>query len=1070
MKLSSLLGSTCVASLTLAAAPAAADTNVTGNSSTPLVTSSAGDVTIRKDATLSVGTGAAVTVTVDSSNDVTIEADDEDDTDDADGQIVAGEGNGATGILVKPGVSTTITNDGTISMLEDFEPEDEDGDGIVDGALTAAGNRYGIHVEGGGTVSGTIANDGTITVEGANSGGIVVDSALDGMLVQNGTIRVIGDNSVGVRTRDVTGNLVMEGSTLVTGRGATALSVEGDIGGSIRIQGIVGQSTSFAYDDDGSGVSLSRFDLRLGAPAVSIAGDVAGGIIVAAQPVNEDDNDDDEDKDGVDDAEEGTGNVYSYGNGPAMRIAGDEDISIGKLAGSDYSLLIEGTVSGTANYSNTDAYGIVIGGGEGAVDLAGGIGVTGTVSATTYDETATALLLGEGVNVPSLTNSGTISATISSPGEGASYAIRDLSGSLTTIENTGFITASGSSTDIRQAINLANATDDVTITQHMNADDLATRADIEEDLEESENDTTVYTRITGDIVTGSGNDTLSANAGEIVGNTYFNGGNDRLLLSGEAEYYGKVFFGDGSALADLSDEAVFVGNIDFNNLAGTLSVNDEAVFSGTISGGTAASVVVNGGTFGLDGAKTISIGSLTVKSGGTLNAYLDTGTRTASLILADTAVFESAAKVSATVDSLSAEGSYVIVSAANLEGDPVFDETTTELPFVFAGSIEVEGNDLVLDIRRKTAAEVGLTGAATSGYDAILTAARSDDMIAQSFLDIMDKDTLQAQVSQMLPDHAGGLFDQVTRASRLAARHVMDGDANFDVAETGDMAIWLEPVFWRGNRNATATSSYKTSGWGMSGGAEWLIDIGYVGGSYAWLGGSVDNNGGTGSIDTSQHDLAAFWRTSSPGPFYAFARIGAAHTSFSSTRDVTVTADEVESTYSTAADWNGWLFSGMGGASYAFQATSRFTIRPKAVLEWYRLSEDGYTESGGGDAIDLTVAKRNSSSLNAFGTVALSYAFAAPRKDYRPLTFEIEAGRRTNLSGKLGATTAHFTDEDVAADPFTILADPVDDAWLGEARLLAGGWDYLWKIAAGAEKAANSDISYSARISLSVAF
>jgi hypothetical protein len=1069
MKLTTLLGSTCIASLALAAGPALADTTVTGDSTTPLVTSTAGDIAIRTDAKLEVGAGTAITV--DSNNDVAIDDDDDDDTEDEAGQIVTGDDDGATGILVKPGVTTMIANGGTISVLEDFEPADEDGDGIADSALASASNRYGIHVEGGGTVSGTIENTGTITVEGLNSGGIVVDSVFDGSLIQDGTVRVIGDYSVGVKTGAVTGDLVMEGSTLVTGRGATALSVEGDIGGSIRIQGIVGQSTSFAYDDDGSSVSLSRFDLRLGAPAVSIAGDVAGGIIVAAQPVNEDDNDDDEDNDGVDDDEEGTGNVYSYGNGPAIRIAGDDDITIGKLAGSDYSLLIEGTVSGTANYSNTDAYGIVIGGGDGAVNLSGGIGVSGTVSATTYDETATALLLNAGASVPSLYNSGTISATISSPGEGAAYAIRDLSGSLTTIENTGFITASGSSTDVRQAINLANATDDVTITQYMNADDLATRAEIEEDLEEGETDTTVYSRITGDIVTGSGNDTLSANAGQIIGNTYFNGGNDRLLLSGEAEYSGKVFFGTGSALAELSDEAYFVGNMDFGGLSGTLSITDNAIFSGTISGGAAASVIVDGGTFGLDGAKTISVGSLTVKSGGTLNAYLDTGTQTASLIIADTAVFESGAKVSATVDSLSAEGSYVILQAANLEGDPVFDETTTELPYIFAGSIDVDGNDLVLDIRRKTAVEVGLTGAATSGYDAILTAARSDDTIAQSFLDIMDKDTLQAQVSQMLPDHAGGLFDQVTRASRLAARHVMDGDANFDIAETGDMAIWLEPVFWRGDRNATATSSYKTNGWGMSGGAEWLTGIGYVGGSYAWLGGSVENNGGTGTIDTSQHDVAAFWRTSGPGPFYAFARIGAAYTSFSSTRDVTVTASEVESAYSTAADWNGWLFSAMSGASYAVQATSRFTIRPKAVLEWYRLSEDGYTESGGGEAIDLIVAKRTSSSLNAIGSVALSYAFDAPRKDYRPLTFELEAGRRTNLSGKLGATTANFTDEDgIAGNPFTIRADPVDDAWFGEARLLAGGWDYLWKIAAGAEKATNSDIAYSARVSLSVAF
>lgn len=1086
MKFSALLGSTCITSLALVAVPAAADTTISSDSSTPLATSTAGDITVKRDAQLKVGAGAAITI--DSSNKVTVEDDDDDDSDDAPGKIVAGKGDGATGILVKSGVATTIANGGTISVLEDYEPEDEDGNGIADGALAKASGRYGIHVEGGGSVSGTITNTGSITVEGQNSGGIVVDSVLDGSLVQDGTVRAVGDHAVGVKTGEVTGDIVMEGSTLVTGRGATALSVDGNVGGMVRIQGVVGQQTGFTYDDDGSTVYMSRFDLREKAPAVSIAGSVAGGIVVAAPPVDRDDDDDDEDNDGVDDDEEGTGNVYSYGNGPAILIASDraEDLNIGKVAGSDYSLLIEGTVSGTANYSLTDAYGIVIGDADGVggnVNLDGGIGVTGTVSATTQNYSATALLINENVNVTYLYNSGTIQAKINDQGEAHAYAIVDLSGKLTTIENTGFITASGSSTDTTIAIDLRKATDNVLIKQYMNADDLATRADIEEDLDEGETDATVYTRITGDIYTGSGTGSiLSVNAGQVIGNTYFHDGSDvasdgkyghgggSLLLSGEAYYKGKVYFGDGDALADLSGKAYFTGNIDFNGLGGTLSLADDATFFGTISGGEAASVVVNGGTFGTNGAKTISIGSLTVKSGGTLNAYLDTGNQEASLILVDTAVFESGAKVSATVDSLSADGSYVILSAANLQGDPVFDDTTTEIPYVFAGSVDVDGNDLVLSIRRKAADEVGLTRAAASGYDAILTAAETDKTVAQSFLDIMDRDTLQGQVSQMLPDHAGGLFDQVTRASRLAAQHVMDSDSILDMTETGSMSVWLEPVVWRGNRHATGTHGYKSSGWGLSGGAEWLTDIGYVGGSYAWLTGKVENNGGTGTIDTSQHELGAFWRTSQRGPLYAFARLGAARTSFTSARSITVTANDTEYSYANAADWKGWLFSGMGGLSYAVQPSRRFTIRPKAVLEWYRLSERGYSESGGGDAIDLTVAKRTSSSLNAVTTAALSYAFDTPRSDYRPLTVELEGGRRTNLSGRLGTTTAWFTDDDTAGTPFSIAADRPDSAWLGELRLLAGGWDYTWKVAAGAEKTANSDLQYTARVSLSVAF
>lgn len=1071
MKFSALLSSTCIAALAFVADPAAADTTVDSDSTTPLTTSSGGDIVIAKDAELKVSAGAAITV--DNSGDVTVEDDDSDDSDDEPGQVTATGGDGATGISVQPGVTTTIANGGTISVLEDFEPADEDANTIADGALASASGRYGIHVAGGGSITGSITNTGTITVEGLDSGGIVVDSTLDGSLVQDGVIRVVGDDSVGVRTADVTGDVVMEGSTLVTGVRARALSVEGDVGGTVRIQGTVGQQTSFTYDDDGNTVYLSRFDLRLSTPAVAIEGNVAGGVIVAAPPADTDSSDTDEDDDGVTDSSEGTGNVYSYGNGPAILIASDENITIGTLpsANGAYSLLVEGTVSGTASYSRTDAYGIVIGGGTGAVYLSGGIGVTGTVSATTQDSAATALLINAGASVNSLYNSGTIKATINSQGEGAAYGIRDLSGTLTRIDNTGFISAVGSSTDTVYAIDLSAATSDVVIDQYMNADDIATRADVEEDLDEGETDTTVYTSITGNIATGSGNDRLIANAGQIVGNSFFNAGDDQLLLSGEAVYSGKVYFGTGSALAELSDDAYFVGNIDFAGTAGSLSIADNAIFYGTLSGAENASVDVSGGAFGPNGVKTITLGSLHIGSGATLNAYIDGATATSSRIVADTATFDSGAIVSATINSLQgAEGSYVILSAANLAGDPVFDDTTTQLPYIFTGSISVANNELILDIRRKAADEVGLTRAATSGYDAILSAALTDDTIAQSFLDIMDAETLQAQVAQMLPDHAGGLFDTVTRSTRLVSRHIMDTDSIFDVTETGGMAMWLEPVFWRSNRDATGTNGYKSNGWGMSGGAEWLTDIGYVGASYAWLGGKVENNGGTQAIDTTQHDLGAFWRTGREGPLYAYARLGAAYTSFSSERTVTGTTSDTEFSYASLADWKGWLFSGMGGVSYRIEPTKHLTIRPKLGLEWFRLSEKGYSESGGGDAIDLTVGKRDSHSLSGTSTLAVSYAFGPPRRDYHPLTLEFEGGRRTMLSGKLGTTTAYFTDDGTAGTPFSITPDALDDAWLGELSLFAGGWDYTWKIAAGAEKARNSDPNYSARISLSVAF
>ena len=62
MKLSTLLGSPCIVTLAVAAAPALADTTISKDSTTPLDTLSAGNILIKKDAELSVATGAAITV------------------------------------------------------------------------------------------------------------------------------------------------------------------------------------------------------------------------------------------------------------------------------------------------------------------------------------------------------------------------------------------------------------------------------------------------------------------------------------------------------------------------------------------------------------------------------------------------------------------------------------------------------------------------------------------------------------------------------------------------------------------------------------------------------------------------------------------------------------------------------------------------------------------------------------------------------------------------------------------------------------------------------------------------
>lgn len=1037
--------------LALASGPALADTTVSTATTAPLTTSSAGNVTVKSAGTITVAGGDAIMV-------------DDNSTVAMNGTIAMGGSANASAIAVAAGTNSSVNvgDDAVITVLEDYSVDDDDSDGIITNGIASATGRAGVHVAG--AASGTILNEGAITVEGQNSAGIVLDGDWTGSIINTGSISVIGDNAVGISTKGVNGDVTVQGSVAVVGSGASAISVAGDVTGDFTVQGSVTKTYTYTSDDANTMV-LSRAALRTGTAAVSVTGNVGGGIYIAAPPIDDGSDSDDIDNDGVDDSDEGTGIITTYGNGPAIQIGGTSDITVGSVTGNAgaYSLAIDGTVTANSYYSNTDAYGVVVGGKGGNVTLTQGIGVTGTLSATSYDTAATALLINQGSTVTSLYNSGLISATLTSPGEGTTVAIKDLSGTLTSIVNTGYITAGGSSTDSRTALDLSANTTGITLTQYLNDDDAASRADYVE--ENDEDDPTVYAQITGDILTGSGNDSIAASTGGITGNTWFGAGDDSLALSGDATYVGDVHFGTGLATATLSGESTFAGTMDFAGAAGTVTLNDSAIYSGQFTDAANVAVTINGGTLVPDEATTISFGSLHVASAGTIGVFVDGAE--SSTFMVESATLEDGASVSATVNSLAtAEGTYTVLTSNNLTIDGSLT-SSVDTPFIYNGSVSSDDKSIYLTLARKTTGELGLTKAQASAWDAVYATSQNNDYMTASLLEVEDSATLREQVGSLLPDHSGGVFKAATMGDRLAARHISDDTTLFDISDVGG---WLEPVYWRASKDTTGTAGYKASGWGLSAGFEKHTDLGYFGLSYAWLKGNVKDNGGTGDLDIGQHDFGLFWRTAK-GPLMAWARIGVSRISIDSTRTYTGTVSDTDFTYAADGSWKGWLFSGLLGTSYRFDISRRFSLKPKVELEQMWLKEDGYDETADSDAVALSIAGRTSKALTATPTVSASYSLGTISPDWRPLTFSVEGGRREVLTGKLGSTTAWFNGGDSydAGSAFTIAGDSLKGAWVGEASVLAGGYDFTWKIAARTERSSTATDS-SLRASLSVAF
>ncbi len=1026
----------------LGAQTAFADTTVSGSRTTPVLTSTGGNTTVASGGSITLTGGSAVTV--DSSNTATVASG---------GTIAMGSDNGATGITVNPGTSTTISNAGTITVTESFTAPDTDSNGIADGPIASASGRYGIHALSGGTVTGSVTNSGTITVEGLNSAGIALDSTLTGNLSNTGTISVKGDNSVGIRTSAVTGNVTVGGTVAVVGEGAQALVTNGDISGTLKINGALSQAASYTTDASTTQV-LSRTALKSGMAAVEVDGNVAGGILIAAPNSST--------------STETTGSIQSYGDSPALQIGGANDITIGTVASNDgtYSLAVDGSVTASSYYSSTDAYGIVIGGKGGNVTLTGGIGVNGTVTSTTVDSATTAILINQGSTVPTLYNSGTIKAVISSPGIGASYAIRDLSGTLSTINNTGFITVSGSSQDTLAAIDLSANTSGVTVKQYLNTTDAASQKTDKAASGYDVDTATVYAAITGNIYTGSGNDTLDIETGKITGNSYLGAGDDTVTMADDSKYIGNIDFGTGTAAMTMGGNSRFTGTLIFNDQPATLTLNDSSIWRGTITGGSQATVNVNSGQFAANAASNIAVNALNVGANGTLGVYIDGTTGTSSTFVTNTATFASGSKITASITSIAkAEGTYTVLTSNALTGASNVNASDLALPVLYTGTLAAQGNDLQLTIARKTAAQLGLTAAQAAIYSPIIaqaqaltTAGGTPSVLETDLLQVADTATLQSQFNQLMPDYAGGVFDFVTRGSRLAAQHVQDDSSLFTISNVGG---WFEPIYFHGGKKTTGTAGFSDHGFGLSGGLERVTGIGNVGLSITWFSGKV-NTSSYQSVKTSNLEVGGFWRMAK-GPFYAFARVGASRVSATSARTFTGAVDSTSFTYSAAGKWKGWMITGSGGASYGFDVGGNFQLRPKAIVEYYRLHENAYDETGDAPII-LEVAGRNSSALTGTTTLVASWSSGPSSYEGRPFTVEVEGGRRNQLSGHLGTTLANFTD----GSQFALTPDSLKSAWLGKVSILQGGLDYTWRLTGGAERA-QGVVDYSIRASLSIA-
>ena len=1036
-----LLASTCLTPVILfAASPAAAQSTISTAVTTPVKTSTANngapsDVSITSAGSVTVTNGTAVTI--DSNNGVSNA-----------GTIQITNSDNATGIGAAAGVSGSINNTGKIIVDETYTPTDTDNDGDLDGPFAAGTGRAGIRTAGAFTGSITNALGSSITVEGNNSYGISLGGPLNGNLSTDGTIAVTGNNSAGVKTGDINGNARIAGTISAQGGGSSAVLINGNVTGALTLQGTI-SSTGYRYTTPPADPSkLDADDLLQGGPTVSITGNVGGGVVLAVAPTLST-TDPDTDKDGIPDANEGSAAITSFGSAAALQIgATGNSVTLGPVANTaGYGLIVNGTASGNGIYAGVNANGVVIGGLGGTVSVTNGMQVTGAISATANAANATALRIGAGATVPTIVNSGKISAGgASTAGQLSQAIVIDAGASVTSIRNTGTISATAAGT-AAGATAIVDKSGGLTLVENGGAisasgADATSARNIAVDLSANTTGATVRQivvasgtapSIVGDVRFGSGNDTLDLGDGSLAGNVTFGAGNNLLTMSGDATMTGNATFGAGNDAMTLAGTTAFSGAVDFGGGSDSLTIGGTSSFSGTLANAQGLAVAVNGGTFTNTGTTPVSIASLAVTGGGTLGVTVNTTTNTATQYnISGAASFDANSKLAIKLTGLvTGTGHYTVVTAGTITGASNLTTSSVAVPYMYKTSISTGGpaNQIAIDVGAKTTTELGLNRSGSAAYSAIYAALSQDTKVGNSFLNIMDAGTFQTAVRQMLPDHAGGTFAAVSAGSRAIGRMLTDGGAPY--VDKGKWGYWIEEVAYGGSKSFLNTASYDINGWGTAAGAEIKNKLGHFGLSLAYLHGNDNDNGTDNTVSSDQYEVAGYWRAEWSG-LRPFARVSAAHVNFGSERsfngnDGTSTPVAI----SNSSKWNGNMVSATGGASYE-GAVGHLTFRPILSVDYYRLNEDAHTETGGGKAFDLSIAKRTSDELAANATMAVGLSFGSTEDGW--FHTEIEGGRRQIISGELGTTTANFA----GGQAFTLVPDKRTDGWVGRFRATGG--------------------------------
>jgi len=1024
------------------------------------------------------------------------------------------------GILALGGNTGNIDNLGAISFGMSYTATDHNNDGIVDGAFATGTNRIGIQVVGPGVLDGSVTNDtgGTINISGNDSTAISLQTGITGNLIDNGTISLLGNQTTGINIAGAVGGNVTIGAAInVQGVGAQGLVTSAPIGGTLTLGAAIsatGYRSTVAPTTLSVLGNVSVDEVEQGGSAVTVGGSVAGGIdILAAVTTGT----------GTSAVTTAAATITEFGSAPAVVIgASGQAIIVGNNSADPFGLVIGGTVSAAGVYDKestphlpgpVSATGIQLGDG-GTLDLSGGVHITGAVTASALNATATGISIGAGTsagaivndgsiiaavtastpqsvlgltiaataNVGSITNTGTISASItdSKVTSGTAGAIIDQSGTVTSINNTGQIIAALTPTDTsfvitgnRTAIDVSEAMAGTAITQSPSVT-FGGKPAPQFTGAISGTTLTVSAVASGNLAVGQTLYGPGIAAGTVITAAGTGtGGTGTYTIGISQTVKSEALFGAGPLPSITGDVLFGAGANSFNIQGGTTSGSvteqtgqrDMALSVATDVGSTA--------TVDITKAETHQVTSLAVGAGGELTAQVDPtfaiGASNTTAIFDTTvhagqsgpdgtAVFADGAQIGVSLDSIQTAQSakYIFVQTSGAAGAltvGALGQTLLEnAPFLYSAAASSDAADLYVTLTLKTPAQLGLNTSGTAAFNAVFQALTKDSALGDAIITPTTKYGFLQLYNQMLPDQGIGTFESLESATqKIANLAAQTPDAGTRI---GGTSAWLQEVNETLKRNDGETLGETDKMFGLVGGYEKAgAGGGAVGLTVAYLniGGQGTAAPVTGNIVTNLTEVGAYYRRAW-GDLRLSLRGAGGYAWFDEHRDFTTTGVAETST----GNWNGYFADAHAGAAYEFHI-GRFYLRPELSADYLNLSEAGHNDTGAGPGFDLTISQRNSDRMTgaALLTVGTQYGHDAW---FRP---EIFGGYRQVFFGNIASTTAAFT----GGNPFTLSPGDVNGGWLVAGFSLKAGTPLSYVSIQGEADIKNNEQQYDVYLS-----